>query len=159
MVHLRKILIFRNHFRYYFLNKFTVYKGFMLKITYKWWPLTTLNRWTYDRYIELIYIVKFTGRARKWPLYKGDRYDRIDCISVFLLFFFFFFFNVDIVYQYFFIWFILRLLPYRYIRCKPTLFIHIKLFSQILIFTIYFCIIIFSAVQFSYVVVTVCNFI
>ena len=22
-----------------------LYKGFMLQITYKWWPLTTLNRW------------------------------------------------------------------------------------------------------------------
>ena len=54
----------------------------MLKITYKWWPLTTLNRW--PLYLIKIYSkmhresTKVTVMSR-WPLYKGDRYDRFDC--------------------------------------------------------------------------------
>ena len=53
-----------------------LYKGFTLKITYKWWPLTTLNRW--PLYRIKIYSkmhqenTKVTAMSR-WPLYKGDR--------------------------------------------------------------------------------------
>ena len=59
-----------------------LYKGFT---TNKWWPLTTLNRW-------LLYRIKIYSKTHResmkvkvmsrWPLYKGDRYDRFDCISV-----------------------------------------------------------------------------
>ena len=59
-----------------------LYKGLRLKITNKWWPLTTLNR--RPLYRIKIYskmhreITKVTVTSR-WPLYKGDRYDRFDC--------------------------------------------------------------------------------
>ena len=60
-----------------------LYKGFTLEITNKWWPLTTLSRW-------LLYRIKLYSKMhrestkvtvmKRWPLYKGDRYDRFDCI-------------------------------------------------------------------------------
>ena len=46
-----------------------LYKGFMLKITNKWWPLTTLNRWPL--------FFKCIGRARTWPLWAGDHYTKV----------------------------------------------------------------------------------
>jgi hypothetical protein len=61
-----------------------LYKGFTLKITNKWWPLTTLNRWPLYR----IKIYSETHREStkvtvmsRWPLYKGDRYSMLDCNS------------------------------------------------------------------------------
>jgi hypothetical protein len=62
--------------------KLPLYKGFTLEITNKWWPLTTLNRLP-------LYRIKIYSKMHrestkvtvmsKWPLYKGDRYDRFDC--------------------------------------------------------------------------------
>ena len=85
MVHLRKIQIFRNHFGIIFKRNLPLYKGFMLKITYKWWPRTTLNRWP-------LYQIKIYSKMHResmkdtvmsrWPLYKGDRCDRFDCICI-----------------------------------------------------------------------------
>jgi hypothetical protein len=63
-----------------------LYKGCTLQITYKWWPLTTLNRW--PLYRIKIYrkmhqeSTKVTAMSR-WPLYKGDSYDILDCICLF----------------------------------------------------------------------------
>jgi hypothetical protein len=64
-----------------------LYKGFTLKITNKWWPLTTLNR-------SPLYQIKIYSKMHlkntkvtvmsKWPLYKGDRYDRFDCTIEFV---------------------------------------------------------------------------
>ena len=68
MVHLRKITIFRNHFRYYSWNKFTFRYTKVLR-----WKLLING----DRYIELKYIVKCTGRAWKWPLWAGDHYTKV----------------------------------------------------------------------------------
>jgi hypothetical protein len=73
---LRKILLFRNHFRYYFKNEFTVIQKVLcwkLLINDDRWP-----HWTGDCYVELKYIVKCTGRARMWPFWTGDRYNRFD---------------------------------------------------------------------------------
>ena len=68
-----------------FKRNLLLYKGFTLKITYKWWPLTTLNRWP-------LYQIKIYSKLHResmkdtvmsrWPLYKGDRCDRFDCICI-----------------------------------------------------------------------------
>ena len=54
-----------------------LYKGFTLEITNKWWPLYRIKIYS-KMHRES---TKVTIMSR-WPLYKGDRYDRFGCIYI-----------------------------------------------------------------------------